>query len=195
MRKEKSKVRLEEITDIISGHLFKNRISTDDEGNVSVIQLRDVTDEGNILYNQLSRVKLGKIGEDRFIKKNDIIFKAKSNKRIAALVGRDVEGLVATGHYFIIRELSPEVKPEYLVWFLNNSLVQKYFDSHARGTRIPIINKEILGNVEIIIPDIKTQEKIVAVNELYVKEKILIEQISEKRKLLVDTILNSAIIK
>jgi len=193
MSRQNKTIKLEEIAKIVSGQLFKSRITADARGNVSVIQLRDVTDEGNILYDQISKVKLEKIGEDRFLKKKDIIFKAKSNKKIAALIDREIEGLIPTAHYFIIRELKPEIKPEYLVWFLNNSIAQKYFDAYARGTSVLIINKEILGNTEIIVPNIQKQEKIVAVQELYIKEKILMEQIAEKRRLLIEGILNNVI--
>ena len=184
---------LNNIVNIRSGILFRGRLRNDPKGQVAVIQLRDVNNDGNILSKNLIKVNERNFRGDEFLKPNDVIFKAKSTYRTAAVfVEKDIK-TVASAHYFILRNTSKEILPEYLAWFLNQESAQHYFDTHARGTRVPIINKVSLGNLQIAIPDLSTQGKIVVVSRLSVRERDLLEELKTKRELLIKASLLEAV--
>ena len=187
------KIILKNIVDIRSGYLFRERLNRDPQGNVAVIQLRDVNADGVILSKDLIKVKETYFKGDDFLKLQDVIFKAKSTYRIAAVYSENEIKTVASAHYFILRNTSEKILPEYLAWFLNQEPAQRYFDTHARGTRVPIINKASLENLQITIPDLRTQEKIVAVSRLSIRERDLLEEFKTKREQLIKASLLEAV--
>ncbi|MCL5878809.1 MAG: restriction endonuclease subunit S [Deltaproteobacteria bacterium] len=173
------------IAEIKSGFLFKTGLTPDKEGNVSVIQLRDIDGEGNLHKENLIKVlEPSYVGED-CVRKGDILFKAKTDHPVAAMVAEELKDTLVTAHYFIIRLKTTTVLPAYLSWYLNQKPARMYFDKHAGGTRVQIINKQVLGNLEIIIPELTVQEKIVKINSLYQRESALLDLLREKKQKLI----------
>lgn len=189
------KLKLEEIVQIRSGHLFKSGFEKDNEGNVKVVQLKDVDENGRLNLESLYKAKLENLKDSSFLENGDILIKAKSNKPVAALVDKTYDNTIATNHFIILKINGNRVDPGYLHWYLNQETAQKYFTSVAGGTRVPILNIKVLGGLEVLIPDIDTQKKIVHIHELFQKEKELIEKILEKRKKLIDATLTAATMK
>lgn len=173
---------IQNLAEIRSGYLFRNSLKDEPQGEVAVIQLRDVTVDGTIRNDGLLHIKDVGFKEGDFLRKGDVIFKAKSNYRSAAVYQEEMGRAIATVHYFIIRLKMQNIFPDFLAWLLNQDPAQQYFNVNARGTRVPIINKEVLGNLEINIPDISTQRKIVELFQLTLKERSLLEEIQLKRE-------------
>jgi len=185
-----NKNKLNNIAEIRSGYLFRYRLKHNPAGNISVIQLRDLNENSPIQYQELIKIS-GQIDKFSFLNKGDIIFKAKSNKRVAAVISEDVPNLVATMHYFIISLKDNSLNPEYLAWFLNQRTTQEYFNLNAMGTRIPVVNKVVLADTLITCPDEEKQELIVRVDNLKKREQELLDQIKYKRDLLINKTLGS----
>lgn len=175
------KKKISQIAEIKSGYLFKEGISPDREGNVSVVQLKDVNERGILNSQELQRVSMDKIGSENFLSVGDVILKAKTNRPVSAVIKEPLPNAIATAHYFIITLKRQEVIPGYLSWYLNQRPAQIYFNRNAGGTRIQVINKQLLGNLEIVVPDIKTQEAIEKVYALHQREQNLMDVIKEKK--------------
>jgi restriction endonuclease S subunit len=188
-------MKLKEIAEIKSGYLFRFSIRRDKEGDIKVIQLKDVNDNGVLSIDGIYSVDFVPSKKTEFLQKGDILFKAKSNKHVAVVFESDIKNMIATAHYFIISVKSIEVRPGYLAWYLNQRSTQIYFAQHAVGTRIPVINKQILSELEVAIPDVKTQEQIEKVYELHRKEHSLIDVIKEKKHKILLAQLMSAVKK
>ena len=79
-----------------------------------------------------------------FIKKGDIILKAKSGNDTAALIKEDIENVVVSSHFIVITINDATVlNPEYLVAYLNSEYAQDYLKKHAEGTTLPIVKIKI----------------------------------------------------
>lgn len=189
------KVQVDQIAEIRSGYLFKEGIREDKGGNVAVVQLKDVDDHGIIDLKNLYKIKLENIEKSNFIIAGEILFKAKTNKPIAAIVSNIPHNTIVTAHYFVIKIKNLIVRPGYLAWYLNQRPAQIYFDKHAGGTRIQIINKQVLGNLEIEVPDLNIQAKIQKLYLLNNKEQSLMDLLKEKKKILIEAKLLSLIKK
>lgn len=187
------KARLSEIVEIKSGYLFKSRIINDPCGQVRVIQLKDIDDNGAIYMNKLLTVSDKEVKGADFLRKGDIIFKSKSARYTAAVFNDDSNNAIITVHFFLLRLKTDQILPAYLAWYINQKPAQRYFKTKAGGTRIPIVTKKILEELEVSIPSLPTQEKIVAVNNLFIKEKKLLTELKEKREILVNTSLLNVI--
>ena len=189
------KKRISQIAEIKSGHLFKEGIKPDKEGNVNVVQLKDVNDRGVLNLNELQRISLDKIDSENFLSVGDVLLKAKTNNPVSAVVKEKLSNTIATAHYFIISIKKADVLPEYLAWYLNQRPAQIYFDRNAGGTRIQVINKQLLSELEVVVPDLKIQERIEKIYELHQREQDLVDAIKDKKHRFILTQLLSMISK
>lgn len=124
------------------------------------------------------------ISEKHLLKDGDVLFAAKGTKNFAAVFENHNEPSVASTSFFVIRPTDKKVLPQYLAWFLNNYNTQTLLKGQAIGTSIPSISKQVLENLEIPVPEIKTQKAIVEISKLRNKEKSLkrkIETLREKQ--------------
>jgi restriction endonuclease S subunit len=153
------------------------------------VQLKDVDSNGNLNLNELITIDTLPKGRFHFLQDGDVIFKAKSNRHVAAVFRSGMENIIITLHYFVLSLKDSIVLPEYLAWYLNQRSAQKYFNSNAAGTRIPIINKQILSELNIPIVSLEKQQRVIDVYKLICKENELIEKIAEKRKKLYNHLL------
>ena len=79
----------------------------------------------------------------------------------------------------VLKSIKSSVIPEYLVWFINSSTTQNELISYGRGSVLPAINKTILGDLTIDVPDVETQHKIVVLDQLKKQETKIINQLDQ----------------
>lgn len=185
------KKKISQITEIKSGYLFREGLKSDKDGNVRVVQLKDVNERGVLDTRALQRIVLDTAGSENFLAVGDVLLKAKTNHPVSALVKEQLLNTIATAHYFIISVKKADVLPGYLAWYLNQRPAQIYFDRNAGGTRIQVINKQLLSELEVVVPDLKTQEKIAKIYDLHQREQDLVDAIKEKKHgLILDQLLS-----
>lgn len=189
------KTKISDISEIKAGYLFKEGVTPDKDGAVRVIQLKDISESGIGDPNNFQRVDLPRLDTMDFVAKGDVLFKAKTNRPVAAFVNESWVNTIATAHYFVIRIKDKKVLPQYLAWYLNQRPAQIYFEKYAGGSRVQIINKQTLGDLEIILPDLQTQEKIEKIYRLHQREWTLAEAIYEKKHDIISGQLMSAVSK
>lgn len=187
------KKKINQIAGIKAGFLFKEGISADKEGNVSVIQLKDLDEQGILDLSKLQRITLANIDSKNFLAMGDVLLKAKTNHPVAGVIREQLPSTIATAHYFIISVKNENILPGYLAWYLNQHPAQVFFNRNSGGTRIQVINKQTLGDLEVLIPDMETQKKIVKVFRLHQREQELIENIKEEKHKLISAQLLSTI--
>jgi restriction endonuclease S subunit len=103
------------------------------------------------------------------------------------------EPSVASTSFFVIRILTEVILPHYLAWFLNAPASQTLLKGQAIGTSIPSISKQVLENMEIIIPSIETQNAILKIAKLRKEEKSLKQKIDHLREMHIQQIILNAI--
>jgi hypothetical protein len=81
------------------------------------------------------------------------------------------------------------VTPEYLAWAINQPSAQRHFDSAARGTNIRMIPRSSLDDLELDVPDIETQGKIVVVDALAERERELTRLAADTRRKMISLLL------
>jgi len=122
------------------------------------------------------------ISEKHLLKDGDVLFAAKGTKNFAAVFENHNEPSVASTSFFVIRTTDKKVLPQFLAWYLNNHTTQTLLKGQAIGTSIPSISKLVLENLEIPVPEIKTQKAIVEISKLRNKEKSLKQKIETLRE-------------
>lgn len=137
-------------------------------------------------YGELAETLFPDLNADDRINKHllingDVLFAAKGAKNFAACYEEGNKLAVASTSFFVIRLYNKNVLPTYLNWFLNHPDTLAYLKSKAKGTSIASISKVVLSELELNIPSLLQQEKILQIDKLYKKEKRLKLQIENLR--------------
>jgi restriction endonuclease S subunit len=122
------------------------------------------------------------VSEKHLLKDGDVLFAAKGTKNFAAVFENHNEPSVASTSFFVIRPTDKKLLPQYLAWVLNSHSTQTLLKGKAIGTAIPSISKNVLENLEIVVPSIEVQKTILQVAKLRNEEKSLKQQIETLRE-------------
>lgn len=186
---------IKHLVSLMAGHPFRGSIENSPDGDVAVVQMKDVEPELGINTANLYRVHLTGRKKPDYLNSGDILFIGRGNRIFAVLVDRDLANTVAGSHFFVLRVKSnnQHVRPDYLVWYINHSHAQRYFSQHVAGTALPHINRTTLENLPVILPPLEVQERIVKAHMCRIKEKALLEQLIDKKKQFLDQLLNQTL--
>lgn len=181
------KIPLKEITEIRTGYPFRERIVSVEGGAYGVIQIRDIDKDGKLSMTSVSRVNMDLPAEHYMGVKGDVLLQNRGVRGIAAVLPAELPNLIVCSHFFIMRP-SANVLPEYLAWHINSPVGQGYIKSHRRGSYIPIIPKEGLSEMLVVVPPLEVQRRIVDLDRLAHLENSLLKQITDKKNVLVQAL-------
>jgi restriction endonuclease S subunit len=180
---------------ISSGFSFRNKIENDEKGDLLVVQLKDLREGYSAIGDNLTKVSSALVGRNYTLEKGDTLFIAKGSNNYALEFDLNLPNVVASSAFFILRPDTATVVPGYLAWYLNQVDAQRYFKQNTAGTYIPNINMGTLENMSIQIPSMETQRKIVAVDRLRKRERLLQEEIARKNDVVIQAILSQLLKK
>ena len=178
----KKKVRLREVAQVLSGIYIKGNPT----GEIVCLQVKDLLMSSP--ETTASRIEYTPKLEGYMLKRGDLLFAGKGTTYLCKVFNLDIPAVPSTTLYSI-RLHSNIVSPEYLCWYLNHPSVVAAVKTVQAGTGTPLIHKPTLENLEIIIPDQKTQRLIVELSSLQKREKEILETIAEKRMQITNQIL------
>lgn len=176
------KKKVEEVARIRSGMYSK----TKNNGEVYYIQARSFDEQKKLSGDIMPSLIRSKQIEKHLLKEGDVLVVAKGFDNFAAVYSDDYKPAVASSIFMILHSISKKVVlPEFLAWYINQPQVRDYLRRSAKGSNLPSISKQTLGNIEIEIPTIERQELILKVNDLFVREKQLKNRVSELKEKLI----------
>jgi len=171
------------LTGINAGFSFRNKVANDPDGDLSVIQMKDLENDYSSINRRLTRVNSDNINGRLFLEKGDVLFVAKGSNNFAVEYHLDLTKAIASSAFFVLRPDRDKIIPAYLAWCINQPPVQQFLKGNMAGTYVPNINKSTLEAIMIALPPKAIQEKIVHIDRLRKKEQALVNQIMEKRRL------------
>ena len=151
-------------------------VQTGSEGEIVYLQARHFNEQGQLHSVLHPDVKKGDVNERHILRPGDILFAAKGAKNFATCYESNNVPAVASTSFFVIRlkdDLRETIIPGYLVWYINQPVSQKFLKGNAIGTSMASISKSVLEELEVSIPDLKTQETILNIAQLRNREKQL----------------------
>ena len=126
--------------------------------------------------------------------KGDIIIRLTTPYTAICINDRQ-EGLVIPSNFAIIRLKKQIYIPEFVALFLNSEIIEKQFFKSSISTTIPLIKTTHLRDMEIPDKKLDIQKKIVELNQLQVKEKILLSRLMKEKEKLAKTSINKIIME
>jgi len=183
-------MRLADACTIHTGYTARGRLEPTADRGVLAIQLRDISPDGLVDPERLTRVQLEDLADRYFVRAGDVVFRSRGERNTAsALDERLREPALAVLPLIVLRPNRDVVTPEYLAWAINQPPAQRHFDVAARGTNIRMIPRSSLDDLELDVPDIATQKMIVAVDALAGREQELSQLAAETRRKMMSLIL------
>ena len=187
---EDSILKLGDICEIGSGHTSRGRLEVSPEGGRLAVQLRDVQPDDDLAARPLQRYLLDDLPERHVVRGGEVIFKSRGEPNVAAPVTTKLEEPIAVIlPLVILRPRAGLTLPDYLAWAINQPRSQRYFDTEAQGTSMRMISKAVLEKLDLPLPDLETQARIVAIHKLAKREGALLRDLADRREQLSSIIL------
>ncbi len=179
---------------LFSGYSFREKITPAKEGNLRVVQLKDVENDYTTIGKDCIFVNKKQVKNKYYLKDGDILFISKgANNYAISFYADDNHPSVASSAFFVVRLDETKANPNYVAWYINQKKIQQYLESQASGTYTTSINRETVENIPILLPSISQQDKIANIAALALKEQNLYNQLMENKNLLIQTQLLSSI--
>lgn len=186
-------MRLVELSDIHSGYTARGRLDPLPEGGVPALQLRDVGTNGEEPGPDFQRYDLGELSDRYFVRGGEVVFRSRGEPNAAAAIPDPLpEPVAVIVPLVIVRPDRRRVLPEYLAWAINQPDAQRKLGAEAQGTSLRMIPMAALEDLEIAVPDLQTQKRVVELDALARQEGRLLRQLAARRETLVSAILGDA---
>ncbi len=160
------------------------------------ITLRSIDEFGKINLNFCDKFICDVELTERYLtKENDILIRLFTPMK-ACLIDKSQTNLVVPSQFAIIRineNYTKRVLPEYIHLIMQNKDFINQVEKLEEGFQLRSIKTSSIENVEITIPSIEKQEKLIKIAELMNKKEVLYNNLFEQQKLQNEIILNNLI--
>ena len=176
-------VEIKEIATVQMGYSFRSRLEVSKDGGVVVIQMKDLLDDNTVGCDRLIKTDMDMVKSHHLACKGDLVFRSRGLVSNAAILLEDPGIAVVAAPLIKIRITRLDrVLPEYLNWYLSQREAQVFLTSRAIGTAQKMISKEVLEDLEVVLPSLECQKNIIELASLSAREQALLGVLAEKRK-------------
>jgi restriction endonuclease S subunit len=144
--------------------------------------MKDVDFYGNI-SERLVRINHDLVKPKHLLQPNQLILLAKGKYTAACLIPPSTRKYVISSAFFSLKiKSTQQLLPAYLQWFLNQPEARNYFKSHASGTSMFSLPMSVLKNLEVPLPSLAVQDKVVKILNLRKQENKTVLQLEEEKE-------------
>lgn len=182
-----------DISTINAGYSFRGKIPETSNSGVFIVQMKDINSAYGVTWDTLTQIQYNDSHNySHDLQYGDILFAARGYKNYAVLIDNPIYSMraIAAPQFFVIRLNTAMVLPEYLQWYLNQFIAQRYFSSYAEGSTTPSIRRTVLEAMPIILPTLKKQQTMISLVKTIHKEKDIAMKIIENADRLMYVLLN-----
>jgi hypothetical protein len=175
-------MQIHELAQIQSGYTVRSPLVSDEAG-VLVAQVRDLAFDGSGGTRNLQRCSIEGAIERYLIRSGDVVFRSRGERTTAIALGSDfAEPAVALLPLIILRPDRSRILPDYLAWAINQPSAQQKLDADAQGTNLRMVPKSSLEALDIDVPPVETQVKVMRLHMLIEQELSLSHQLATLRR-------------
>ncbi|HFQ4960327.1 TPA: restriction endonuclease subunit S [Vibrio vulnificus] len=188
---------LSDIADIRTGYTFREKVDEVEEsvGTARIAQIKDVREmaetSNSFLLDPSKLPAIDWQGKDKaLVDSGTVILPSRGSRggyfqaSCVMQSSGDALPLVVTSQFLVITPKA-DVLPEFLCWSLNQPAIQFLLSEGAgsQGSAMAVMLKTSIGNeIQLTIPSIETQKKILHLNQLWEKEQALTQALLTNRK-------------
>ena len=112
---------LKDIADIRTGYSFRAKLEPDSEGNILVVQLKELSDKNTIDISTAVKINMQNVSENYLLLKGDLVFRSRGMDSTAAIMDIRADNIILSAPFQRIRlQDTSKIIPEYLLWYINS---------------------------------------------------------------------------
>ena len=100
----------------------------------------------------------------------------------AILIDKVTAGMVISSNFVIIRADRRELLPEYLFWLINTPKVKRSIYENTSSNMLGAVKAKFFSDFEVPLLSIDKQQQIAAMNELALKETMLLRKLADEKE-------------
>lgn len=147
-------------------------------------------DTSNITEGKIDTIQKLIIGKDKIpsrakrkVQKNDIVISTvRPNLKHYGIIKNPVDNMIVSTGFAVLTPNPDIVNPEYLYWYLTQQQITDYLASIAETstTAYPSITPDVIGNIEIELPERNIQDKIAKILSVLDDKIVLNNEINKQ---------------
>jgi len=175
-------IALEHVASVRAGVAFREAIKHEEGGAIAIVQAGDVLLEGALDMEGLARVKEAPTrGELPVVNGGEILLQCRGQSYRAAVVPPHDIPTVPTASLLVVKA-GARLLPEYLAHFLNDPVTQAELRTLATGATIANLKRSSLEQLQVLVPSIEDQRRVVAYGETLREISRLEARLAELRR-------------
>jgi hypothetical protein len=165
------------------GYPFRGAIEESAAGDVLAVQMKDVDADGGVNWSGVTRTGLAGRKQPNWLKAGDVLFVAKGARFYAVCVDEPPGAAVCSPHFFHLRVLRrAQLLPAFLAWQINQPPFQRQLQQAAEGSSQLSIRRPVLESLQLCVPSLADQQRIVTLAELARQERHALQQLIHNRE-------------
>jgi len=180
-------MKIYDIAAIKMGYAFRSRIENDPDGHFKVIQPKDISNEGTLLTEEIVTTGMDSVNSSHLLQKGDVLLVSRGRFTSAVYDDQFPNKCIASGSLLILTvQNAKPVLPDYLVLFFNSDRGNYQLHRLTERTTIPFLNRSSLEQMDIPVPNLETQEKLIALE----RAKQRYAQLTSRKVALLNSLIN-----
>jgi restriction endonuclease S subunit len=168
------KTLLKNIAEIQIGYQARGRIEPNPGGAFHIIQVKDFDHQNELMLDTIYRTDVERDPEKYRVQTGDVLFVSRGFHNFAVAIDLPLENTLASNTFYILRVDAQRILPGYLAWTINQSQCQ--LKAMTQAQNIPLIPKAAFERLEIDLPPLSVQHKVLKLLELMKQERDLNEK-------------------
>jgi restriction endonuclease S subunit len=181
-------LKLKEIAQIQTGYSFRSSIPECLDEGVYILQTKDFDDNAKICVDKMTKTELKEL-DGYLLKQGDLIFRSRGKAFMMSIFPAFESKTAFLAPLFKVSIKTDLILAEYLRWYINSAMCQATLVRLAEGATVKMISKSVLENLDIPVIDLQFQQLLMELDQLYVKEKEILEELGKKRKQFIESFL------
>ena len=179
-----NQVRIQEIADVRTGYAYSRKQAGEaGGGDLLGLQINDVRFASVVDPTRLFPVYWEQVRKPPVLEPGEVVLAAKGNHNRAAIFLDHDQQVIPSTHFLILTVKDERhISPNFLCWVLNYRSTQNRLADIQTGTNIPSISKKALAMLEVPLPPIDIQERILRLHSLWEEERHLAEAMISNRE-------------
>jgi Type I restriction modification DNA specificity domain len=172
-----------ELLHLQGGYPFRGSIEESLDGDALALQMKDVDPEHGVNWSSVTRTTLTGRKKPDWLKAGDILVVSKGARFYAVCLDTPPRPAVCSPHFFHLQVKSQLTAiPAFIAWQINQPPFQRQLKQAAEGTSQLSIRRPVLEALNLSIPSLADQHRIVALAELARQERQILKQLIANRE-------------
>lgn len=184
-------MKIKEIGQLFGGQVINRVEAKKEDEKIDTVKalVPKAIKNGLINHNDLSEISIKtKLDQNKLTRTGDIVIKL-SQPYDAAYISEKDEGILITSFCLLLRDISPNINPKYLVSLINSEVYKEQAMMATSGATVPMLTKSKIENINLNIKALNEQEKIVKISDEIRKKEEIFNEIIMLEKLKLENIL------